>query len=182
MDLHDLITALEKQDPSIVVKHGFHNPHSWRGIYSELAFEPTENISVGDMLAAAKSALGTTYEGWKGGDFVMQGYTEVHIANEGEGSDMALRLLVQSFANRSAALSAPVGGDVAGQADEALMDAVAELLEVATLRGDNELPHPGDDPKTWTSRMQAAWHGLADAYQAALPTAPLTEKGAGTHA
>ena len=47
--------------------------------------------------------------------------------------------------------------------DEAatLGDAVDELLEVAGLRGDNDLPHPADDPKTWTARMQEAWDVLA---------------------
>ena len=32
-----------------------------------------------------------------------------------------------------------------------------ELVEVATLRGDNDLPHPMNDPKLWTARMQDAW-------------------------
>ena len=43
---------------------------------------------------------------------------------------------------------------------EALGDAVVELIAVATLRGDNELPHPADDPKLWTARMQTAWAEL----------------------
>lgn len=40
---------------------------------------------------------------------------------------------------------------------EELEEAGEELLEVATLRGDNELPSPPDDPKLWTARMQEAW-------------------------
>ena len=40
--------------------------------------------------------------------------------------------------------------------------AVAELLEVANLRGDNDLPHPADDPELWTARMQNAWNSLAN--------------------
>ena len=44
-----------------------------------------------------------------------------------------------------------------------LHDAASELLEVASLRGDNDLPHPTDDPKMWTGRMQDAWQDLAEA-------------------
>lgn len=38
---------------------------------------------------------------------------------------------------------------------------LAELFEVAELRGDNDLPHPSDDPKLWTARMQTAWDEIA---------------------
>ena len=38
-----------------------------------------------------------------------------------------------------------------------LLSALEELLEVATLRGDNCLGNPADDPKLWTARMQTAW-------------------------
>lgn len=40
---------------------------------------------------------------------------------------------------------------------ERLRAALAELVEVADLRGDSTLPHPADDPKPWTARMQTAW-------------------------
>lgn len=48
----------------------------------------------------------------------------------------------------------------------ALRDALEELVEVARLRGDNELPHPSDDPKLWTARMQDAWDNAADLLEA----------------
>ena len=62
------------------------------------------------------------------------------------------------------ALNAPAAAPVAGS-DLALHyrnlhKAVEELLEVAWLRGGNELPHPSDDPKLWTARMQTAWDVL----------------------
>lgn len=47
---------------------------------------------------------------------------------------------------------------------DGLKDAVEELLTVAMLRGDNELPHPADDGKLWTSRMQDAWTALDEAF------------------
>ena len=54
---------------------------------------------------------------------------------------------------------------------ETLKEAAQELLEVAKLRGDDELPHPSDDPKLWTSRMQTAWQEL-EAALTALADAP----------
>lgn len=41
-----------------------------------------------------------------------------------------------------------------------LKEAARELLEVANLRGDNDLPHPADDLKLWTARMADAWAEL----------------------
>ena len=42
-------------------------------------------------------------------------------------------------------------------ASRALWEALRELVEVGDLRGDTSLPHPSDDPITWTARMQEAW-------------------------
>ncbi len=83
MYLSELIEFLEARNPDIAVPLGFHNPHSYRGDYSELAFEPLENTTVGALLACAKSALGQTYEGYKGGDYKMEGYANVNISEYG---------------------------------------------------------------------------------------------------
>lgn len=87
LGLGQLIARLEREDPNRVLPLGFANPHSWRGDYMELAFEPLANISIGDMLAAARSALGATYQGWKGGDYTMHEHSDCHIAREGESGD-----------------------------------------------------------------------------------------------
>lgn len=87
LGLGKLIERLEREDPNRVLPLGFANPHSWRGDYYALAFEPVANISIGDMLAAARSAVGATYEGWKGGDFTMGEYSDCWIAREGEAGD-----------------------------------------------------------------------------------------------
>jgi hypothetical protein len=50
---------------------------------------------------------------------------------------------------------------------ERLREAATELLEVADLRGDSDLPHPADDPIDWTARMQDAWDDLRTALKAA---------------
>lgn len=90
MTLDELIAALEAEDPDKVLPLGFTNPHSWRGVYSELAFEPTADVTVGRMLADAQSALGATYEGWKGGDYTMDGLTDCWLAEEGHGDGETL--------------------------------------------------------------------------------------------
>ena len=48
-----------------------------------------------------------------------------------------------------------------------LTDAAGELLAVADLRGDTDLPHPCDDDRLWTARMGNAWDEMRAAAQAA---------------
>lgn len=95
MTLGELIEMLEAvDDKSVVLRRGFHNPHSYRGSYSRLAFEPAENVTVHSMLVCAKEALGNTYVGYKGGDFVMEEYTDVYLANWSEcGEELGAMLL-----------------------------------------------------------------------------------------
>lgn len=95
MTLIELIDALKTLPQDKIVRWGFDNPHSWRGIYAELAFEPAENVTIGSMLACAKEALGKTYQGYKGGDFTMGEYTEVHFAYVGSSDDLMGALLLR---------------------------------------------------------------------------------------
>ncbi|MGW1938996.1 hypothetical protein [Streptomyces goshikiensis] len=90
MTLDDLIAALETENPAKVCPDGFTNPHSYRGYYNELAFEPAANVTVGHMLADARSAHGTWFTGWKGGDYQMHGSTECWIAHEGSAGGETL--------------------------------------------------------------------------------------------
>ena len=87
LTLGRLIDALSECDSKKVLPKGFSKPHSWRGIYEELAFEPAENVTVGAMLADAQAAVGKTYQGWKGGDYTMTRDTAVHVSFEGESYD-----------------------------------------------------------------------------------------------
>ena len=106
MTLGDLIATLEKADPDKIVPVGFSNPHSYRGIYTDVAFEPTPNVTIGSMLAAARSAVGATFEGWKGGDFTMNEYTDCWLAREGCTGDqlgpMLLGFIVASAVGQEA--------------------------------------------------------------------------------
>ncbi|KOU20935.1 hypothetical protein ADK52_25435 [Streptomyces sp. WM6372] len=83
MTLDEIITALEAEDPRKVCPDGFTNPHSYRGYYHELAFESARNVTIGDMLADARTARGAWFTGWKGGDFQMDGFTDCWLAEEG---------------------------------------------------------------------------------------------------
>lgn len=83
MNLKNLIEWLEKQSPNAIVPHGFGIPRSYRGYYDQLAFEPVENAVILDMLEHARSALGTTFTGYKGGEYTMDEWTECWIAEYG---------------------------------------------------------------------------------------------------
>ncbi len=85
--LADLIKFLEEQDPEKMVPYGFGVPDSYRGFYADVAFEPVENASFGDMLAHAKSALGSTFDGYKGGEYTMSEFTDCWISPYGITSE-----------------------------------------------------------------------------------------------
>lgn len=84
MTLGTLIEWLEKQNQNLVVNDGFGSPHSDRGDYSELAFKPLPKAKIGDMLKYAKSAIGKTFVGWKGGEYKMDLHTSVYIGEYGD--------------------------------------------------------------------------------------------------
>lgn len=87
LTLKELITQLESLDQDKVISYGFGSPMSYRGYYDELAFEPEENVTVSHMLENALSALGKTFEGYKGGDFTMRENTPCWIAHYGNTGD-----------------------------------------------------------------------------------------------
>ena len=84
MKLGRLIDWLKEQDPKLTVKYGFGGPHSDRGSYDELAFEPVDEATFGDMLKYAELANGSTFTGWKGGLYTMDRSTSVYIGDFGE--------------------------------------------------------------------------------------------------
>ncbi|MBS1047960.1 hypothetical protein [Gluconobacter cerinus] len=96
MTLSELIDFLEKQDQSKVIASGWGegSAHSYRGYYSELAFEARLNVTIADMLAEAKSAIGKEFEGYKGGEYVMGPHTDCYLAEYGScGSELSLPML-----------------------------------------------------------------------------------------
>ena len=79
----ELIAALEAAPQDRVCREGFGQPHSDRGNYSDLAFAPAKDVSVASMLANAKSALGATFDGYKGGKYTMSEWTSVFVGEWG---------------------------------------------------------------------------------------------------
>ena len=89
MYLKDLIEWLEQQDQNAEVIDGFGSPHSDRGCYEKLAFEPVPVTTFGQMLTHAKSALGRTFCGYKGGEYLMDEFSECRIGEYGvSGEDI----------------------------------------------------------------------------------------------
>lgn len=85
------------EKPNMIVKIGFHNPHSYRGYYEDLAFEPKLNVSLKEMLEAAQGALGTQYPGWKGGEYTMKDYSTVWISEEGRADGQSVSKILLSY-------------------------------------------------------------------------------------
>ncbi|HEX6939884.1 MAG TPA: hypothetical protein VF158_10770 [Longimicrobiales bacterium] len=80
MTLGALIGALEALPADRDIT-GFGGPHSYRGYYEDLAFEPSEAVqTVADLLATCRGCMGRVFEGYKGGEYVMGEITPVWIA------------------------------------------------------------------------------------------------------
>jgi hypothetical protein len=88
MNLGELIDQLEAiPDKHRKVRIGFGKPHSWRGSYCELAFEPVHDTTIAAMLQCAQEADGISYTGYKGGEYLMDRSTTVHLAEYGDCTD-----------------------------------------------------------------------------------------------
>jgi hypothetical protein len=97
LTLGNLIAALEGFPHDAVVKLS-DNPDeyprgadSYRGYYSDLAFKPSPDFTtVGELLAECRGALDATFEGYKGGDYVMGTNTPLWISDYGTSSRRAI--------------------------------------------------------------------------------------------
>jgi hypothetical protein len=83
MTLGKLVDKLSNLPPDMMV-NGFESPHSYRGYYHDLAFEPLdETITVERALEIARSCMGEIFEGYKGGEYQMGRKTPIWIALHG---------------------------------------------------------------------------------------------------
>ena len=81
--LGEMIEFLKSANPDLLIR-SLENPHSYRGYYSDLAFESSNRLrKASEILSDCLSVLGKTLEGWKGGDFLMSEDTPLWIAAEG---------------------------------------------------------------------------------------------------
>ncbi len=88
LTLSDAIARLEALDDEAPIQttegDGLGRPHSYRGYYSDLSLEPQDkSVTVGDLLIALREARGKTYQGYKGGDFLMDDRTPLWCAHYG---------------------------------------------------------------------------------------------------
>lgn len=147
MELWKLITWLEGQDQSMHVRNGFGMPSSYRGHYRDVVFEPADETTICQMLEYARSALGATFDGYKGGRYRMDKFTTCWIAPYGQTVDApiteaALEMMVVS--SEIAKLRADLAR-VTEELDEAIEDRrqarddaarAAALLAVRTMERD----------------------------------------------
>jgi hypothetical protein len=83
MTLGALIVALDAMPPGAEID-GIQDPHSYRGYYADLAFEPKAGrVLVSEALAMCREAMGQVFTGYKGGDYVMGALTPLWISNYG---------------------------------------------------------------------------------------------------
>ena len=83
MTLGKLISALEAMPKGACIAN-LKNAHSYRGYYSDLAFEQGEGQRpAAELLAECKAAMGKVCEGYKGGSYVMGALTPVWVASYG---------------------------------------------------------------------------------------------------
>jgi len=119
MTLGRLISELEKIEPkqgddeqNVVFDFEFLFPttlDSWRGSYDELAlgwdyggYAPSDcadhnnrqNTKLTDLVQELKGAIGKTFTGWKGGDYVMSEDTPIWVANPGNTGNTTISEVV----------------------------------------------------------------------------------------
>ena len=83
MTLGELIAALEAMPEGAEVAN-LNSAHSYRGYYSDLAFERDEGTRpAADLLNECKAAMWQVFKGYKGGDYVMGALTPVWVASYG---------------------------------------------------------------------------------------------------
>lgn len=101
MTLGQLISKLEEMNPddriicSTDTSMKLTHFDSYRGYYGDLAIgytiEGDEGFkTVKEFLSAAKECLGKKFMGYKGGEFVMDENTPLHVANFGHTSDFII--------------------------------------------------------------------------------------------
>lgn len=83
MTLGKLIKRLEAMPQDSLID-GLTYAHSYRGYYSDLAFErKADKVTVSSLLTECRDAMGQVFEGYKGGDYQMGCNTPLWIAHYG---------------------------------------------------------------------------------------------------
>jgi hypothetical protein len=94
MTIEKLIARLSEMDERSTVRFDFGmfacGYRSYRGDYSEMAIAYTDDAAAATLFTAGglvnmlRNSIGAVHTGYKGGQYEMYGWTEVHAANWGE--------------------------------------------------------------------------------------------------
>jgi hypothetical protein len=80
-EFHDYISSYPD---GTIFPFGVSAPFSWRGSYDEVAFKVLSTpMSRGNVLARIDLALTEEFQGWKGGEYRYERYTDVHFEDHG---------------------------------------------------------------------------------------------------
>lgn len=94
LTLGRLVDALAEASDShqvvLDVQGGPARPHSYRGYYSDLAFEVGDVTTVAEFRAVCRSTVGSTFECYKGGEYVMGADTPLWVSSYGDDSGRAV--------------------------------------------------------------------------------------------
>lgn len=69
---------------------------SYRGYYEQLAIEPGEVTTAGELASALDAAVGATFYGYKGGNYTMSRNTPVWFSGYGEATGCAITGVVET--------------------------------------------------------------------------------------
>lgn len=97
LTLKDILDFLKIAPPKAVVHFDFchFSPgrlHSYRGHYDQLALEyqQSRTVYVGELYSDALSAFGKSFQGYKGGNYVMGALTPLWVDNWGDCTNTML--------------------------------------------------------------------------------------------
>lgn len=88
--LGELIVILSEMHPENVIQGVSGEVSSYRGIYYDLAVNPGEKATAGELLLALADVLDTEIQGYKGGDYLMTARTVVWLADPDDDSNLAV--------------------------------------------------------------------------------------------
>jgi hypothetical protein len=86
IQLGAVIKQLKKLPKETVFMYGFHEPHSYRGYYEQVAFEPLNIATAEALLMSCEAAMEGVYIGWKGGEYTYDCSSVFNIAHKGTTS------------------------------------------------------------------------------------------------
>ena len=111
----DIPDSYQVELSNSMVAHTLHDPHSYRGIYEDLAFVPVPVSRVdGPVLARAfklelMNTVDRSFGGYGGGDFTMGETTKVWISPEGIASQIRVVGVVVDHSNKKAVIVTAIG-------------------------------------------------------------------------